>query len=228
MSRRPDDLAYFWFYSLDEANELLALTLSASDPSFSPLEKPLESAHALISRTQSLLFDAMLVYIRRTLHSMESFAEWGFEASGPVPRFSLSPQNYMKLVVEHLLVLRQSLEPYDRTEALQLTGESMTQSALEISDGIFYLSFVSGLQFVGYASQWVRSVAQATMRLVLEKVALIPKLSQFGTAQLSVDICTALHGVSFFIVVSTLVQCTASTGCTCPSSTNALARAPFR
>lgn len=78
----------------------------------------------------------MFAYIRRTLHGFENFPEWSFEATGAVPRFSLSPQNYVKLVVEHLLVLRQNLEPYDRAEALQLAAlPSETVESLTSSEG---------------------------------------------------------------------------------------------
>jgi hypothetical protein len=41
------------------------------------------------------------------------------------PSFSLTPQAYVKFIVEHLLVLRQVLEPYDHTDADGVTEDDL-------------------------------------------------------------------------------------------------------
>jgi hypothetical protein len=53
----------------------------------------------------------------------------------------------------------------------------------------FNTELCSQFLFPGFALQWIASVASRTISLYIEKISFIPKLSQFGAMQLSVDIC---------------------------------------
>jgi hypothetical protein len=79
------------------------------------------SCHSINSACQLLVFDSMFAYIKDRLMPLSTFSEWQREPSTGrgEPQFSLTPQVYVKLIGEHLLLLPQLLEPYDHKAALE-------------------------------------------------------------------------------------------------------------
>jgi len=130
--------------------------------------------------------------------------EWSLDIKGQIPEFSLSPQGYVKLVVEHLIVLRHLLEPYDYNEAMHLERSEKFQTEFittKSGDDMLWeedmepTSDVSEPKDVpseedreGFASQWISAVARATMTLYIEKISQIETLTTYGAMQLSVDL----------------------------------------
>eukprot|EP01125_Pyxidicula_operculata_P020505 TRINITY_DN7598_c0_g1_i2.p1 TRINITY_DN7598_c0_g1~~TRINITY_DN7598_c0_g1_i2.p1 ORF type:complete len:900 (-),score=207.85 TRINITY_DN7598_c0_g1_i2:139-2838(-) len=242
------------------------------------------------SDAQSFVFESMFGYIKQKLIDLPCLEEWSEEMRGQIPKHSITPQGYIKLIVEHLLVIRQMLEPYDHNnqqlfsygsqspQSLDDTSENPVDMqiktiSLDRSEIYFYKDrkikqdthknkptisnptnssastntdvavqntneneYLSSLLFavwdeeskpednnnekgpisseetekieestkneenddyqmelddqnsIGFALQWIESVAKATMILYLEKILEIPKLSEIGATQLAVDI----------------------------------------
>jgi hypothetical protein len=160
------------FPSIEIAEKTFDLMESLEvDRNFPLLVNGSEVAMKLLQSTQKFVFDSMFAPIRRELASLDRKEDFS-RASATVPKFSLTPQGYVKFIVEHLLVLRQVLEPYDERE-----GSNRTDSTTD-----------EDVTATGFAMQWVSSISEATIVLFAEKIAQIPSLSPFGSAQLSVDI----------------------------------------
>jgi len=123
------------------------------------------------------------------MNSLFIAQDFSQETRGQIPVFSLSAQGYVKLIVEHLLVLRQLLDPYDANEAMNLKspekfGEtSKTDDIDELEDYPEKLHVTEG-----FARMWITAVVEATMNLYVEKIFEIPTLTEHGALQLSVDI----------------------------------------
>ena len=58
---------------------------------------------------------------------------------------------------------------------------------------------------VGFAFQWIASVAKATTVFYSEKIMHIPRLTHFGAAQLSVDIGTSSFPPPFSLLLPCLL-----------------------
>lgn len=135
----------------------------------------------------------MFAYVRDKLAYVPSFDEWTKETHGGIVlNFSLSPLGYIKLIVEHLLILPQVLEPYDQHEALGRISVADLRSVgpsfavpvdADVDDGDSGHGSSSG-----FASQWINEVCRATQTLFLAKIFEIPRLNNYGASQLAIDI----------------------------------------
>jgi hypothetical protein len=72
----------------------------------------------------------MFAYIKDRLAGFSSSPQWRKEPSvgRGEPQFNLTPQIYIKLIGEHLLLLPQLLEPYDHKETLGSVKVNSTSS----------------------------------------------------------------------------------------------------
>jgi len=101
-----------------------------SDKNFPILVNSSELSLKLVQSAQQLVFDAMFVPIRRSLHQLELKEDFSrVTVTENIPKFSLTPQSYVKFIVEHLLVLRQLLEPYDQSDSYYKVRPSSGASA---------------------------------------------------------------------------------------------------
>lgn len=140
----------------------------------------------------------MFSYVRDKLAYVPSFEEWAKQTHGNIVlSFSISPQMYIKLIVEHLLVLPQVLEPYDQNTALEkIAVDVLRRDTNQVQHDEDESGSASGAnhnhnndqQHRGYASQWIAEVCRATQHLYLQKIFEIPRLSPAGSAQLAADL----------------------------------------
>jgi hypothetical protein len=103
---------------------------SLENPNVIPLRNSIIAMKNLITATRKFVFDTMFSYIKDKLRLVPQLEEWRRAISDSNTFvFSLSPQGYIKLIVEHILVLSQLLEPYNENETLSL--KNVTDSEVE-------------------------------------------------------------------------------------------------
>jgi len=158
---------------------------------------------------RSFVFDSMFHYIKLKLIPISELAQWDQLFIGQIPEFSLSAQGYVKLVVEHLLNLRQLLEPYDTNEVMHISTKELliqnsyysTETWEEEQDLIQNPEPISETErddSEGFASQWILAVARATVKMYIEQIYKIERITNYGAAQLKVDIlhlCNVLNAL---------------------------------
>jgi len=186
----------------DKAKKLYRFLQISEDVAYKVLSSSAELYRSFHSATQALVFDSMFSYIKEKLECVPSLEEWSKEQDSKVLSFSLSPQSYVKLVVEHLLVLPQLLEQAEQQQLPSPDPIPILQDS-NIDEFDFYMeeSNEEGkpeqgaeqkeqtqTKSQGFAVEWISLVARATMSLYLQKIFEIKKLSEFGATQLAVDI----------------------------------------
>eukprot|EP01128_Nolandella_sp_AFSM9_P000709 TRINITY_DN10842_c0_g1_i1.p1 TRINITY_DN10842_c0_g1~~TRINITY_DN10842_c0_g1_i1.p1 ORF type:complete len:817 (+),score=148.10 TRINITY_DN10842_c0_g1_i1:128-2452(+) len=175
-----EDVKCYHLSSLPVARKLAATLFTFQNASMLTIPHAIRRLDTLTTQAQALVFSSMLVPIKHTLQQVSRLPGWAVPSTSFPPKFSLSPQDYVKMVVDHMLVLRQQLEPFDSNSSFSIkAGE--TDSWHHFQQGA-----VDHLE--GFASMWMLAVAQTTMTQYVSRIIEIANLTPHGCTQLAVDI----------------------------------------
>jgi len=191
-----DDIQCYHIVDLKSAQRVFQFMKLLETPTFKLWPTTSERYHKYLHGAQTFVFDSMSSYIKTKINQLVDLPVWAL--TGNVPLLGIQPQGYIKLVVEHLIVLRQLLEPYDTNKALELDGDiqlsrNICASATDTLDlapteSSHFEEDPGHVEPEGFAFHWISAVVSGTMALYFEKINSIPLLTPHGCMQLKVDI----------------------------------------
>lgn len=162
----------------EKAERLIQILLNIeNDPNYKILPSPLGLYESLITNVQNFVFDLTFNYIKLHLVGLSEKEVWKVDSNLNEIQFSYSPQFYIKLIVEHLLLLPQILEPYDANEILRnvtFNNKNFNQENIENEPS--------------FAQSLVTLVSIKTQSLFVDEIRKIQNLTDSGASQLSIDI----------------------------------------
>jgi hypothetical protein len=152
---------------------------------------------AFISTVQFGLFETMFGYIRQQMGSFSKSAAFGKESS---QRDAPAAQSYVKQLVEHFLILPQTMEHVE-SEHEDATTQTLTFlntpiKPFEIVGRPKYFGLPSSVlaesessvEPQGFSVDWMVLIARETQFLLASHILQLPLLSSFGVLQLESDI----------------------------------------
>jgi hypothetical protein len=166
----------------------------------SVISGPMELLESLLGGVDHLLYELMLAPMRAKLNGFADWKIWSqsspsTQAHLPLPMFSVQPSEYMTQIAEQLLAMLPQLETFmARTHVNDGTGNDnngSSSSSRNDDSGDDTKSHESGVNVTTddkSAQYWVNKVAIGVVKLLLERIAAIPKLSDRGCRQLATDI----------------------------------------
>lgn len=145
----------------------------------------------LNNTVHQMAFDILFNQIDRLLRDVPTLSAWsslgGVGGMLGMPSFSLTQQNYVTQVGQHMLTLPQQLEPMVSGE------EDADNPSLRTALGAGTLPYRRSHKDTeeddetGHAPEWLEAVAVGTMQTYIKRILEIPKLSQHGANQLVKD-----------------------------------------
>lgn len=157
---------------------------------------------SLVNQSKQFVIDVTTSFIKINFEGFQSLEEWSQQSERTdTINFSLSPQLYIKLIVEHLLVLPQLLEPYEENELLKPVDFRSLKINMRNSQTLKQDESNETNDWsldAGFSNSLISVVASETQELYVQHIQKIPKLTDMGKSQLFTDISHLFNVIDVF------------------------------
>lgn len=189
------DIGSAYFYNnITKSKRLSAFIYKVQEDGkiFPSVEGVFES---LVNQSKLFVVDITLSFIKGKFDNLHTLSEWTKDVGRTdILQFSLSPNLYIKQIVEHLLTLPQLLEPYEENKLLKMVDFRPLRTSNKLSPE----SSLEWSHDAGFSNSLISVVASETQSLFVKSIEKITTLSPLGKEQLNTDISHLFNVLDVF------------------------------